>query len=260
MSTITPLSHNNRFAGVRVSWSHDVAHDIRTPLTVILGYLEMLMEHRDLLQNGKYNAILEAMWRNAHDLHQTLERLLAMDEISAVKLTHLEPVDLEGLLAEHLPSWQKRVEGEGLAFHAIVIPPIPYILGDGGLIRQAVEALIENAIALCLPLRPDPEDWTTPRPQIRLYAWYGPGRFRHHVQIAVIDEGEGLSDEDLVRLCDLESEEMPAQKHLALCKAVVRAHNGRIWAQRRQGNGKRGHVILLGLPVPLRARNSENGQ
>ncbi len=244
-----------------MSWDGNVAHDIRTPLTVIMGYLEMLMEHYDLLHHGPSNTILEAMWRNARDLHYTLERLLTMDDTSVRKIvTHLEPVDLGELFAKCLPQWQKRVEEKGLSFHAIVIPPIPYIMGDGDLIRQAIEALIDNAITLCLPFRPDPDDWSTPRPQIRLYVWYGPGRFRQHVQIAIIDEGEGLSEEDLARLTDMNSAQMPALRSLALCKAIVQAHHGRIWAQRRQGNGKRGHVILLGFPIAGQAHSPENGQ
>lgn len=243
---------------VWVSWQGDLDHDIRTPLTVIMGYLEMLRDHPDLLQNGQQEHILDAVWRNARHLHSVLERLLAMKE-EVKRSPRFEIVDLAALLEERAAEWRRRIRRELMYFNATIIPPLPYVVGDPELIAQAVDALIENAVTLCRPFRPQGGDWSRIPPEIRLYAWFGPGRFREYVQILVVDEGEGLSEEDMRRFADVESDEMPRQKPLAVAKEIVRLHKGVTYARPRQGEAKRGHYILIGLPVPIPREARANG-
>ncbi len=237
-------------------WKAWVGHDIRTPLTVLMGYLELMAQDLDspngvpLNVNGHYRRIVEVMLRNVRHLYTTLEWLMAMSDLNLDNLeASFEPVLLVDIINERWADWEAWVKEAGFRFEITVMPPIPYILGNATLIRQAMDILVKNAIRHCEPRRPAPDDWYTPVPKVRLYLWYGPGRFSQFIQFAVIDEGEPVPQEHLKRLMSIPLEEATEEEApVVLCRTIVEKHRGRVWFTNRTAGP--GNIFLIAFPPP----------
>ena len=167
---------------MRKNFVANVSHELRTPLTVLKGYLEMVEEPPT-----------PAMWLKMHRvmLEQTLRmdnlvnQLLTLSRIEAAPEINLnQVVDMPRLLAiiEHEA---KALSGDLQHRFEFAVDRSLLLYGDEDQLRSAVTNLINNAIK-----------YTPPGKRIRI-EWH---RFGSQARFAVTDEGEGISQEHLLRL------------------------------------------------------------
>jgi two-component system sensor histidine kinase KdpD len=118
-----------------------------------------------------------------------------------------------------------------LADHPVEValaPNLPWVQADAVLIEQVLENLLENAVK-----------YTPVGSPITLSAAVRPGE----VEISVADRGPGLAPEDAKRVFEKfyrvrpEESQSGAGLGLTICRAIVEAHGGRIWAERNPGGG-----------------------
>ena len=216
----------------------DVAHELRTPLQIIQGNLEGVLDDVYEPTDEHISATLEEtqlLSRLVEDL-----RTLSLAESGQLALV-LEPVDVEELLADVQTSFsgqaaaagiQLRVEGEGEAVSKRTI-------GDVGRLDQALGNLVANA------LRHTPVGGT-----ITLQAEPVDGA----VRITVSDTGEGIPAEDLPAVFDRFWKGDRSRSHatgagsglgLAIVQQLVHAHGGRVAVQSEMGEGT---TFTLELP------------
>ena len=206
----------------------DVAHELRTPLHIIQGNLEGILD-------GVYEPTLEHV--NATlDETRLLARLvddlrtLSLAEAGQLPLTW-EPVDVAELLADVSTSFSGQAEAAGLELRVEIESELPTITGDVGRLDQVLGNLMANA------LRHTPSGGT-----ITLQA----GGIEGGVRIIVRDTGEGIPAEDLPYIFDRFWRGDRARSHaggagsglgLAIARQLVQAHGGRISVESEPGRG-----------------------
>jgi two-component system sensor histidine kinase KdpD len=218
---------------LRAALLSSVSHDLRTPLAIIAGALDNLAQHGDSLDPQARRELAQAAAVETHRLNRLLGNLLEMTR-------------LEGGAVRVRKEWQPLEEVVGVAVAraagdegagglpgdhplSIELPPdLPLIPLDGALIEQVLVNLLENAAGHTLPGTP-----------IVLRARQTPGA----VEVEVADRGPGLAPGEELRVFEkfyrggAEGGRGNVGLGLAICKGMVEAHGGRIWAENRPGGG-----------------------
>jgi signal transduction histidine kinase len=203
-----------------------VSHDLRTPLTSIMGYLELALAPDTEPQEARQ--FLEVVQRNTGRLHRLVEDLLFVSRVQSGKdALSVAVVDVaeiaESTVAASLPA-AERAEVDLVC----EVKCRELTLGDGHRIAEVLENLLSNALKF------------TP-PGGRVAVWVGGGQ--DALVVRVSDTGVGISEEDRRYLFDRffrapGTEGVPgAGLGLSIVKAIVDAHGGHVSVQSRVGAG-----------------------
>ena len=212
-----------------------VSHDLRTPLATITGAATTMLESGDRLDPATRQELLESVRDEAERLNRLVQNLLQMTrlESGALQLRRdwhpLEEVigAALGRLARSLA--QRRV--------TVTVPPdLPLVAMDDVLIEQVLVNLLDNAVK-----------HTPPGSAIRILATATEGR----VTVEVADDGPGLPPGEEDRVFEKFYQAGPGRGSgaglgLAICRGIVEAHGGRIWAQNLPEGGV---AFLFTLPA-----------
>lgn len=122
-----------------------VNHELRTPLSAILGYCELLAEHDGLDPTAR--TMVEVVQRNSLRLVTLITDLLLLARLDADgPAQRREPVDLTALVAEVAARVEAPAAAAGLAVR-VVLPGEPVtVVGERGLLERAVNHLATNAV------------------------------------------------------------------------------------------------------------------
>lgn len=211
----------------------DVAHELRTPLSVIRGNVEGMLDGVYPRDNEHLAPVLEeteVMARLLDDL-----RTLSTAESGALRL-HRETTDVADLIAETVGIFAPRATAAGIALSEAV-DPTPELEIDPVRVRQVLDNLLVNA------LRHTPSGGS-----IRVEA----RREGEGVAIAVRDTGRGIPAEALPHIFDRfwkSADSGGSGLGLAIARGLVDAHGGAIWAESEVG---RGTMIRFTLPLVAR--------
>lgn len=224
-------------------YSYTVAHDLRTPLVTISGFLhEMLLDINANDQNAIQNDMATIQNAVMH-MSSLLEGLL---QISRLGKSHDELIFVPLLPLFH--NTKDIMQGEFKACQAILDLPstMPIVQGDPIRLQQIVQNLLENALKYRDAERP-------PRITVRCEG-DGANYFIH-----IADNGQGFQPEFANRIFNL-FEKLTKNTPgvglgLAMCQRIAELHGGRIWAE-SEGIGK-GSCFTLALPIPKDARNPQ---
>lgn len=216
----------NEFIGV-------AAHDLRSPLTVIQGYATLL-SRRPEMPEGERAELLGIIADSVQDMLRMLDNLLNIAEIEAGKLK-LRPreVDLYAFVERTARLNRPLADQKGVALALDLAPDLPPVVLDPDRIRQVLNNLLGNAIKFS-------RSGTTVTLQVRRAD-------ENTVEIAVIDQGQGIRPEELGLLFtpfQKTSTRATGGEHssglgLAICKRIVEISGGDIRAASDYGQGSR---------------------
>ena len=206
----------------------DVAHELRTPLSNIQGYVEAI---RDGLIEPT-SETLESVHKQVLHLADLVEdlRVLALAEAGDLRL-RIEAHAVGDVLREAVEPFRPRAQARNIELSTSVKPGLPYAAMDRTRISQVVSNLLENAI------RHTPQGGS-----VTLTAGRGgPGM----VRITVADTGEGIPPEDLPSLFDRFYRADPSRARatggvglgLTIARQLVEAHGGTISVRSEPGEG-----------------------
>ena len=231
----------------RRSLMADVAHELRTPLSNIQGYVEAM---RDGVMEPRRET-LDTLHQQVAHLIRLVEdlRLLALAEAGALDL-YRQPHDMSDVLQSCAAAFQPRVEAMGLSIHLEEAIRMPLVSMDRGRIEQVIHNLIENAI-----LHGESGG------RITLSVTAEGGRV---ARITVADTGAGIPGEDLPHIFDRLYRVDPSRARttggaglgLTIAKQLIEAHGGRIWAESVIGQGSR-FIIELPLTDPAETESED---
>ncbi len=210
----------------------DLTHELRTPITVIQGNIEGIID-------GVYerdDAHLKALLEETRQLSSLIEdlRTLGLAESGALQL-HREATDLALLTSETLAAYRPQIEAAGITLNLTAADGIPPINVDPLRFREVLTNLIANA------LRYTPSGETI---EVQIEQ-EGTDR----VRIVVVDTGSGIDPQDLPHIFERfykSADSGGSGLGLAIAKKLVEAHGGEISAE---SDPDQGTQITILLPV-----------
>lgn len=215
-----------------------LSHDLRTPLTVLVGLADSLTLTKPAL-SGTQLDLASAIRDQAFRMSALVNNLLDMARLQAgeVKLNR-QWQPLEEVIGSALKTLERQLFGHRVQ---VTLPrDLPLLEFDAVLIERVFCNLLENAVK-----------YTPPGSEIRIEA----GIEGSEAYVSVADNGPGLppkSEEVIFEKFmrgDRESATPGVGLGLAICRAIVEAHKGRIWAENVPAGGAR-FVFTLPLGTP----------
>ena len=218
-----------------------LSHELRTPLNAVLGWSTILRGRENLDQ--EMTQALETIDRNARIQGQIIEDLLDMSRIISGKVRlDVQPLDLPGILLEAVDTMRTSASTKGVRLQTVIDPLNATILGDPNRLQQVFWNLLSNSIKF------------TPkhgRIQILLQ------RVNSHVEVSVIDTGEGISPDFLPYIFNRfqQADASTTRRYgglglgLAIVKNLVELHGGTVRA--KSGGVGKGATFIVSLPLTV---------
>lgn len=124
----------------------NISHDLKTPLTVILGYSELILNESDKLEESSTEK-LEKIQRKTKDVLEMIEEFFDVMKLEAGELPmNMETIDLCEICREEILNYYNLIEKEKINVE-VEIPDYPIkIEGDVLAIKRAISNLVDNAI------------------------------------------------------------------------------------------------------------------
>jgi signal transduction histidine kinase len=214
-----------------------ISHDLRTPLTSITGYVELLESAETGPLNEEQSAFLAIVGRNAERLFHLVNDLLFVARLQSGPLElELDDVDLAVVAGESLARAGPHAESRGIGLELVVDGEAP-VRGEAGRLTQVLDNLVSNAVKFS----PDGSTVT-----VRVSAEDGA------VVLEVADTGIGIPDTERSRLFErffrastAVSQQIPGTGlGLYIAHAIVEAHGGQIVVASVVGEGTTFRVEL----------------
>jgi two-component system, OmpR family, sensor histidine kinase KdpD len=208
---------------IRNALLSSISHDLRTPLAVISGASSGLAEGGERMAVEERRALAQSIFRESQEMSELIAKVLQMTRLEAGGLQ----LERDWCSIGEIAAAVVRRLKPRLADHLLMVDmpgDLPLARVDGALIEQALANLLENAAR-----------HTPPRTLVRLRAHV----HANELVVSVEDFGPGLPEGDLESLFDKfrHGGRGGVGLGLAICRAIVALHGGRIWAERLPGVG-----------------------
>jgi PAS domain S-box-containing protein len=212
-----------------------VAHEMRTPLTVIIGGLSTALNRGKLLSQDVVEGLLEDASFEAVKLSHILENLLELSRTQARQL-FLAPelIRIDKLAKDVVKEFNEQSEHQFILDFPGDIPPIDV---DPLRVRRILYNLVQNAVK-----------YSPAGSKIKIFARQEPDR----LVIGVSDQGSGISSENQTKIfrsfqrlgLGPTSEIKGIGLGLMVCLRLVEAHGGKIWVESMPGKGSTFYFTL----------------
>ena len=236
------------------------AHELKTPLAVIAGYIELLLTQKAGSLNDRQHQILEESQFNCLRLQQFIEDFLSYSALETGHLNmRLEVGDLNACLSELYSYWLSPFQKKGVALYFPARKKLPSFQFDYAKVQHVVSNLLENSLKFTPA---GGSVWLTLEP----YMWERRSRQDRHsieerrkqtaaaanvVRVTVSDTGSGIAPEyhqeifdDFVKLPQPGELSGGMGLGLAIARRLVLAHGGKIWVESEPGSGSTFSFLL----------------
>lgn len=226
-----------RSINLRRQMTADIAHELRTPISIILGHAEAV--HDGVLPPSAET--FEIVREEAERLEHLVEdlRTLSMADAGELKLV-MRAYPPERLIEDAQKIYAHQARQKRIALRVKVGQALPLVEVDPERMKQVFGNIIDNA------LRYTPENGN-----ITLSAQ----QVEKGLELSVQDSGPGVAQEDLDRIFERffrtevsrSRDDGGSGLGFAIAKSIVEKHNGRIWAEDTPGGGL---TVIIRLPTP----------
>lgn len=232
------VTEQRQFEARRESFVNTMAHDLRNPITAIMGYVELVATTGDL--NPDQTEYLERVRQMSEKLHQISEKLVDLAWVEAGMPMRHEQIALKPLLEEVIASLTSEAKAKHIAIPQSVQDPLPNVLGDPLRIRMVIHNLLENAIL-----------YSNDHTIIFVHAWGD----TNEVYLALRDQGFGIAEDELDFIfdrmyrspSDARVQAIPgAGLGLTITRRILMRHGGNIWVQSKRDEGT---TFTISLPA-----------
>jgi two-component system sensor histidine kinase KdpD len=226
---------------IRSALLASISHDLRTPLAVMAGASSSLAEKGERLTPEQRRALATSVFEQAQHMSDHVAKSLEMTRLEAGAI---KPERDWVAVPEIVGSVLQRLR-ERLSRHRVIVEladDLPLVRADASLVEHALGNLLENAAS-----------HTPAGTVVRVRA-----RRRHGDVMLSVEDYSGIAERDVERVFEkfhhgsVESSEAGMGLGLAICRAIVRLHDGKAWAERVSGGGTAFHFTLpVEAPPPL---------
>lgn len=225
---------------IRSTLLASISHDLRTPLSVISGASSSIAHAGGRLSEAERNALAHSIYTKARELSDHVEKVLQMTRLESSGITIEREwcaiSEIVGTVLHHLE--------ERLSKHKVLLElpnDLPLVQVDASLLEQVFTNLLENAA------RHTPEGTI-----IRIRA----AQQDHELLVSIEDFGPGLGEQAIAHIfekfyrAEREGSVAGVGLGLAICRAIVNLHRGRIWAEQNAQGGCLFHFTIPMTPAP----------
>lgn len=219
-----------QLSAVKDNLVHMLVHDLKTPLSSAMGYIELLESKNEDSFSERQLRYLQRAYGSCRDVLRMTTTMLDLSRLEhgALKLRR-EPIELAALLREAAAETEPLLAATGGGVVVECPPDIPRPLCDGEIVRRVLSNLLSNAAK-----------HSPPGGAVQLRAEAAEDRL---VAVSVADGGKGIAPEDRERIFE-KFQQLEAGKAaggagigLAFCRMAVEAHGGSIWVESAPGQG-----------------------
>jgi signal transduction histidine kinase len=240
------------------------AHDLKTPLAILNGYIELLQSQKLGPLNDRQREVMGDMFSSGQRLQQFIQDFLTFSvlEIGELRMQYVEG-DMNACLSEVCQHWSARFQERGLALYFLANDKLTPFAFDAPKIQRVISNLLENACKYTpqggtVWLHAEPHMWErrgVSKPTV-------PGERRRQstnvpnaVKISVADTGLGIRPEyhleifdDFFRLPGSESAEGMGLG-LAIARRLLQGMSGKIWVESEPGAGSKFSFLIPLKPI-----------
>ena len=232
--TLQDITHLKELDRIKNEFVSTVSHDLRSPLTAILGYTELIA--RVGPTNARQNEFISRVQLSVNNITALIDDLLDLGRIEAGFDAQKSRVAVEEILGLVVDSYKGRIQDNNQILTLQVDGDLTPIIGNMIHLRQMFNNLIGNAIK-----------YTPPEGQIKVLAWAE----QEQVFVQISDSGQGIPTPDLPYIFDkfYRASNIPVDipgtgLGLTIVKTIVENHNGRIWAESKPDHGATFTVVF----------------
>ena len=244
MFLIYAATKESRLNALRSEFVANVSHELKTPLSVVRMFAEMLLTKR-VRSEEKEQQYLEIICRESERLSALIENVLDFSALERGKQSYqMRHASIRDVVARAMDTFRFRLERDGIEVRLVAPDELPPVKFDEQAVLLAIMNLLDNAVKY--GSRVDDEPSTEPI-EVRLEVG------RRHLYVRVRDHGPGIPKGQLRRVFDRfyrirsDSDARGSGIGLSLVKRIVEGHGGRAWAENAaDGNGA---IVSFSLPI-----------
>lgn len=234
--TMQDITHLKELDRIKSDFVSTVSHDLRSPLTAILGYVELIA--RAGPTNDQQREFIRRVEFSVNNITSLINDLLDLGRIEAGFDARKEFVHIPLIIQYTIEGLTSRIEGKEQTLIVSVTESLPPVLGNPVRLRQMIGNLLSNAIK-----------YTPVKGHLEISAREESGQ----IIICISDNGPGIPSADQPYIFDkfYRGSNIPYDSPgtglgLAIVKSIVDNHLGRIWVESKAGSGT---IFTVVLPV-----------
>jgi len=240
-------------------------HDLKTPLAILNGYMELLASEKLGSLNERQREVLRDMHSSGQRLQQFIQDFLSFSvlETGEMKMQY-ETGDMNACLSEVCRLWSHRFQERGLALYFLANDKLARFAFDSAKVQRVISNLLENASKFTVAggtvwLHAEPYMWerrSTVKPGISSDRRRQNDPLPNSVKVSVSDTGPGIPAEyhievfdDFFRLPQTENQSDGMGLGLAIARRLVSNMGGKIWVESEPGAGCKFSFIIPLKPL-----------
>src|SRR5436309_1500632 len=241
------------------------AHDLKTPLAILNGYVELLQSEKLGTLNNRQRDVLRDMRSNGQRLQQFIQDFLSFSvlETGEMKMRY-EVGDMNACLSEVCRLWSHRFQERGLALYFLGNDKVRRFAFDSAKVQRVISNLLENASKFTpaggtVWLHGEPYMWerrAANNPVVQSERRTQNDPLPNSVKVSVSDTGPGIPAEyhievfdDFFRLPQNENQTDGMGLGLAIARRLVNGMGGKIWVESEPGAGCKFSFIIPLKPL-----------
>ena len=232
--TMQDISYLKELNRLKDDFVHTVSHDLRSPLTAVLGYAELLERVGTL--NDQQREFIRRIQSSVQDITALINDLLDLGRIEAGFDSRREPIHIESILQYSISNFETSISKKNQFLETDINPDLSLLRGNPIRLRQMFDNLLSNAIKYT----PDSK-----KIDLKLH------QEGSQIIFKISDQGPGIPAEDqphifekFYRASNVVSDAAGSGLGLAIVKTIVESHNGRIWVESKKDKGSTFFVVL----------------
>lgn len=232
--TMQDISYLKEIDRLKNDFIHTVSHDLRSPLTSVLGYMELIERVGTL--NETQHEFLEKLRAGVHHMTSLVNELLDLGRLDSGFDTRRETVDLKNVLEYSLNVFDNQIKKKNLQITCEFAEILKPLRANPIRIRQMIDNLVGNAIKYT------PQDG-----KVKMSL----SMQENQIVFRVTDSGPGIPPDEQNRVFEkfFRASNRPNDVEgsglgLAIVRSIVESHQGRVWVESKVGVGSTFIVLL----------------
>ena len=232
--TFSDITNLKKIDHIKTDFVNTVSHDLRSPLTAILGYVELIERAGPV--NDLQHDFIRRVQVSVHNITSLVDDLLDLGRIESGFDARKEMVQLDQLIRYALEGLKKRVSEKSITVDLTIPANLPALISNPVQMRQMVDNVLENSLK-----------YTLENGRVNVVVLTE----QSQLIFQVADTGIGIPALDLPYIFDkfyrgsnASGDMVGSGLGLSIVKSIVDNHHGRIWVDSTVGRGTTFTIVL----------------